>query len=385
MVDVKISQMPAATSLLATDQFEVNSAGAAPSRRATLSALWRKNALINGNFNIWQRGTSFAAIANAAYSADRWRYGKLTTGAVHTVSRSTDVPTVAQAGRLFLYSLLADCTTADAAVAAGDLVFLSQRIEGFNWQAFAQRALVVSFWVKATKTGIHCVALGNGVDRTYVGEYTIATTATWEYKTVTLTASPAAGTWDYTTGIGAELRFTLMAGSTYQTTAGAWQTGDFFATASQVNACDDALNDFRIAGVQLEIGSVATEIEAVPFEAQLARCQRYYAKTFPYATAPAQNAGTTGALIGGQVTGASTLQHLGWWDFPVQMRATPTGTTYNPSAANAQIRNIGTNTDWSGTTLYETSADRTNFYGTTPGGSTPGQGAALHLSADAEL
>jgi hypothetical protein len=35
----------------------------------------RKNLLINGNFDVWQRGTSFAAITNDDYSSDRWKWG----------------------------------------------------------------------------------------------------------------------------------------------------------------------------------------------------------------------------------------------------------------------------------------------------------------------
>ena len=56
-----------------------------------------KNKIINGNFDIWQRGTSFAAVASSDYVADRFTYTEV--GAmVHTVSIDTDVPTFAQSG-----------------------------------------------------------------------------------------------------------------------------------------------------------------------------------------------------------------------------------------------------------------------------------------------
>jgi hypothetical protein len=235
-----------------------------------------RNAVMNGSFDIWQRGASFAAIASGSYSADRWRYANV-GAAVHTISRSTDVPTVAQAGVLAPYSMLVDCTTVDSSVAAGDLVAIQQRIEGTVWRRFAQRDLVITFWVKATKTGIHCVSLNNAAgDRSLVAEYTINTTNTWEKKTVTFTASPSAGTWDFTSTGYTQLAFTLMAGSTWQTTAGSWQNGLYLATANQVNACDSTSNDFRLALVQLEAGSVATPFEDIPFEVELSRCQRYY-------------------------------------------------------------------------------------------------------------
>lgn len=242
----------------------------------TGGSVFRKNAIINGDFNVWQRGTSFAAIANGAYAADRWLYNKV--GAmVHTLSRSTDVPTVAQAGRLFNYSLLVDCTTADAAIAASDLCTVAQSIEGYNWLPLAQRQTVLSFWVKATKTGTYCVALSNsGRDRSFVREFTVNAADTWELKTVTFDASPSSGTWDYTTSIGARVIFTLAAGTDFQGVADAWNSADDRATANQVNACDSTSNDFRICGVQFGDGSVATEFEHRTYEEEYRRCRRYY-------------------------------------------------------------------------------------------------------------
>lgn len=248
-----------------------------------------KNKIINGNFDIWQRGTSFAAIANGAYSADRYRFTVSGSTAVHTVSRSTDVPTVAESGRHSNYSLLIDCTTADTSIAAGDLVGIQQRIEGFNWSTLAQRPFTISFWVKATKTGIYCVSFGNsGTDRSYVAEYTVNTTDTWEKKTVTVSASPSAGTWDYTTGVGLRVFWALASGTTFHASAAnTWETGDFLATANQVNALDSTSNDFRIAQVQVEAGNVATEFEKVDIGTEEERCFRYYRRyTNPSANEP---------------------------------------------------------------------------------------------------
>lgn len=262
----------------------------------------RKNAIINGDFNVWQRGTSFAAIANDEYSADCWQYSK--TGAmVHTISRSTDVPTVAQAGRLFNYSLLIDCTTADASIAAGDFCVLQYPLEGFNWAPLAQRITTLSFWVKATKTGIYCISLQNSAnDRACVAEYTISTTETWEKKEITFPASPSDGTWNYTNGRGLKVRFTLAVGSTFQTPAGAWTTGHFIGSANQVNATDSTANNFSVCGVQFEAGSVATSFDYRTYQEELGLCERYFQTWGGAAAEEAFCAGTigntsTGALI----------------------------------------------------------------------------------------
>lgn len=235
-----------------------------------------RNAIINGDFNIWQRGSSFSNIADAAFFADRWKYLKGSTAA-HTVSRSTDVPTTAQAGRLFNYSALIDCTTLASSIGSAERIGILQIIEGYNWLPLAQKEITLSFWVKATKAGTYCISLQNAAsDRTIVKEYTINASNTWEYKTITFPASPSAGTWDYTTGAGLQIIWTLAAGTNFQGTPGIWSTSNLISTSNQVNGVDSAANDFRLCGVQLEVGSVATPFERRSFQEELKLCERYY-------------------------------------------------------------------------------------------------------------
>ncbi len=236
-----------------------------------------KNVIINGDFNIWQRNTSFTNFADGAYCADRWTYYKSGT-MVHDISRSNDVPSFAQAGRLFNYSLLIDCQTIDSSIGSSDFCVIQQRVEGYNWLPLAQKPVTLSFWIKATKTGKYCASLGNGspFDKSIVKEFTINASDTWEYKTITFPASPASGTWDFTNGIGIRVSICLAAGSSYQATADAWQNANYFATSNQVNACDSASNNFRLCGVQLEAGSIATPFEQRSFQHELMLCQRYY-------------------------------------------------------------------------------------------------------------
>ena len=244
-----------------------------------------KNAIINGDFNIWQRGTSFASVVDSAYTADRFIYRK-TGSMVHDISRSSDVPTFAQAGRLFNYSALVDCQTADTSIGAAEYCRLAQAVEGFNFLPLAQKSMTLSFWVKATKVGIYCVSFRNAANnRSFIAEYTVNASDTWEFKTVVIAASPSAGGWDYTTGIGIAVSFILACGSDFQTTAGAWQAGDFAATANQVNACDSTSNNFQLCGIQLEQGSVATPFENRTIQGELALCQRYFEATYDQVSA----------------------------------------------------------------------------------------------------
>lgn len=281
--------------------------------------LYDTNAIINPDGLVAQRGTSFAAIATDAYSLDRWAYTK--SGAmVHTVSQSlrsdaaANAPTVLQAGRVVPSSILVDCTTVDSSIAAGDFIAIRQAVEGYRWLRVAERAFTLSFWVKGTKTGVHSVSIRNAsVDRSYVAEYTINASDTWEFKNITVSAVPT-GTWNYSTGVGAYITWALAAGSTYQTTAGAWQTGNFIATANQVNAADSTSNDFRICGVQLESGSTATPFRARSFDDENFKCRRYYQK-YEYSTQ---------TLLTQFFSGSSGLgDHANSYTLDVQMRALP--------------------------------------------------------------
>ena len=236
----------------------------------------KRNVIINGNFDIWQRGTSFAAAATGQHSADRFEYVK--SGAmVHTLSQGASVPTYAESGVKSNYNMYADVTTVDSSIAAGDYARFQYKVEGHDYARIAGGNAVLTFWVSATKTGTHCVAFRNsGNDRSYVVEYTVDVADTWEKKTITVPLTETAGTWDYTTGIGLNISWSLAAGSTYQTTADAWQTGNYVATSNQVNACDNTLNNFRIAQVQLEKGDNATPFEYESYADTFNKCLRYY-------------------------------------------------------------------------------------------------------------
>ena len=243
----------------------------------------RKNAIINGDFNIWQRGTSFIGVATGDYGTDRFEYRKFATSAIHDITKSTDVPTLAQAGRLFNYSASIDVTTADATVDANDVIVYRHKIEGYNWLPLAQKTCTISIWVKATKTGVYGVSCKNGGDdRSFVSEITINSSLTWEKKIITIPPSPAAGTWNYENQTGLTISFVLMAGSNFHTTAGSWQTGNFLSTSNQVNACDTIGNTFKIVGVQLEEGAVATPFENRSVQEELILCKRYYQKSYHF-------------------------------------------------------------------------------------------------------
>ena len=108
------------------------------------------------------------------------------------------------------------------------------------------------------------------------------------------------------------------------------------------NAQGGATDNLAVAECQLTLGTEIIDWVEEPFEVQLAKCQRFYCKTFAYGTVPSQtgglgNAERTGVAIAGAVATSSALKYK----FPVTMWKTPGVITfYNPSAGNAFARNV---------------------------------------------
>lgn len=283
-----------------------------------------RNKIINGAMNIAQRGTSFAAAVSPTFFVDRFAMDQ-SSAAVVTASQQIDAP----ANKEFVYSARIAVTTADASIAAGDYFQIYQAIEGYSARDLVGKTLTLSFWVRSSKTGTHCVAFVNSaVDKTYVAEYIISAANTWEYKTITLSGGLLnSASWNWTNGTGVRIRWALASGSTYHTTAGAWQTGNFLATSNQVNCLDTVGNIFAITGVQLEVGAVATPFEHRPYGAELALCQRYY---------------TTSEIALGNAVGTQTADVV--FNFKQEMRTVPTVTQVYSGVnlrVNGSTSNIG--------------------------------------------
>lgn len=359
----------------------LDSSGVEHTATETLSAQAQKNWFINGNFDVWQRGTSFAAISHATFHADRFRYEKVSTSAVHTVSQSTDVPTLTESGFQSTYSLKVDCTTADASMDAADLVSIATNIEGYTWAQLKGNQVTLSFWVKGTKTGIHSVAFrNNGSDRAYVAEYTINTTATWEKKTISLTLNPSGGTDDFTTAAGLRISFILMAGSNYHLATDSWQSSSRQASANQVNVCDSTSNDWYLAQVKLNIGTTATAFERAGqhINGEVELCERYCQKSYEVTVDPA-TATTVGQVVRARATGGSCSA-----EYRTRMRLAPTVTLYSPTTGTSgQVRNLNTAADIAATSSGS-EVGQTGYYLNVAGASSAGDALAWHWLAVSE-
>ena len=283
----------------------------------------RRNIIINGAMQVAQRGTSFT-YGGGAYNLDRF-YALDGTDGTFTVEQSTTAPAD------FTNSLKVTITTADSSVGASQYASLRQNIEGFNcsqlnWGSSDAQTVTLSFYVRSSVTGTFGGSLLNAGTRSYPFTYTISSADTWERILVTIDGDTT-GTWATDNTVGINVNFNIGNGSTFTNTAGAWASGAYYGATGEVNLIETLNATFFITGIQLEVGEQATTFEHRSFGEELALCQRYYEKSFPYATAPASNLGDARVTIGteGQV------------HFKVRKRANATMTSYG---------SLGTGSNW---------------------------------------
>jgi hypothetical protein len=270
-------------------------------------------------------------------------------------------------------------------VVAGDYFLLRQTIEGYNiadlgFGTANAKTITLSFWVRSSLTGTFGGAVNNGGSYSYPISYSILAANTWEYKTIIISGATA-GTWASNNTTGMNVLFNLGTGSTYTTTANSWVAGNYANSTGATSVVGTNGATFYITGVQLEPGSVATPFERRSYGAELALCQRYFCKTFPQSTAPAQAAALAGCLSVGGFSGQGVSLCAVTWRYPATMRATPTLTSYAPLISGSGFRDsggslVGATIDFVGdyqSTIYNTSS---------LGGNSR---LDIHLAATAEL
>ena len=264
------------------------------------SVVGRKNAIINGNFDIWQRATS--QTASGIGSDDRWNNNR--SGSTQVVSRQafalgqTDVPNNPK-----YYSR----TVVTSVAGTNNYVVKNHKIEGV--ETFAGTTATLSFWAKADANKNIAVELrhyfGTGgspstaVDA--IGVTTVALTTSWVKHTVSV-AIPSIANKVLGTDGNDSLQLNL-----WMDTGSNWN--------ARTNSLGQQSGTFEFSQVQIEAGSVATTFEPRSVGEEYLLCQRYY-----------QDSGVISYQVMARYT-QNTGIALAWWPWNVLMRGTPTVTT----------------------------------------------------------
>jgi len=255
-----------------------------------------KNAVINGGFDVWQRGTSVAVAASTiAYTADRLSILTAASQA-STVSRqatndTTNLPNIQYCARVQRNSGQTGTGT----------MYVANSIETINSIPFSGKAVTVSFYARAganysaTSNALNLYLWnGTGTDQNVnagytnpnmVGSVTATLTTTWQRFTFTGTVP--------TNSTELALQFQNVPTGT----AGA--------------------NDYyEVTGIQLELGLVATAFSRTggTIQGELAACQRYYYR---------MTADKSLTVFGKGFASSTTVARIGM-PFATNMRVSPT-------------------------------------------------------------
>ncbi len=247
-----------------------------------------KNLIINGSMQVAQRGTPTASgsYTTAAYgSCDRWKLeANSTDQAAFVISQESDAPT----GSGFSNSIKIKTNTAETTLDSNEILHLSQPIEAQDLQHLkngtsSALSITLSFWVKSYQTGTFVVTVykPDNTQRIISATYTISASNTWEFKTMTFSGDTSGSGIANDTGTGFQIYWILAAGSTFTgTTNTSWAnySNGGFANGQAVNIMSSTDNYYYLTGVQLEVGSVATDFEHRKFAQELTLCQRYYTR-----------------------------------------------------------------------------------------------------------
>ena len=257
------------------------------------SATSSPNYIINGAFDVWQRGTSFSAGA-VAYSADRWVSGRASSAAGSTLSRSTDVPAN------FTYS---SKMQRDSGNSATNALSYTHRFEDAGIE-LAGKEVTVSFYAKA----------GADFSGSDLRVTQFSSSADWSAISFASDGTFAGANPDFSSNNTTRSITTSWQRLTYTFTVDATANSLLLAFRFTPTGTAGADDSVYITGVQLEAGGVATPFKrnAPSLQGELAACQRYYWQI--------SNSAVPSAF--GYVRTSTTVRSL--IPTPVQMRTAPT-------------------------------------------------------------
>jgi hypothetical protein len=314
-----------------------------------------KNKVINGDFGIWQRGTSFTNPTDNTYTCDRFKQNGNGTGFTKIWSRQAfTLGTAPVAGYESAYFFRFNQTVAGTGGTNNNIaIYVHEDV-----RTFAGQTVTLSFWAKADATRSLFLFYGqefNGGGDQYPSIGTATLSTSWTRYTFTFTVDSIAGK-----------------------TIGSGFTGNFQLV---FNTANNIVQTIDMWGIQLEAGRVATPFQTATGTAQgeLAACQRYYER---------QSLGTSNISFAGFNNSTTNGYHT--WHYKVTKRTTPT-IALN-AATDFSVRTPAGNVQCTSFSIIGNTIDNAWISTTVASGLTTGNGNFLvnsgvssYIEASAEL
>jgi len=285
----------------------------------------RKNLIINGAMQVSQRGTSFSGTAQQ-YTLDRMQ---MNTAGNDEIAQTEQAAVTAGGAYTSGFRKCMKIINGNQTSGAGgaDLVHLkmvleAQDIANSGWNYTSSSSFVtLSFWIKSSVAQDFPITLRSedGTRQVYNMTTGSLTADTWTKVTKTIPGNSNIQ-FDDNNAAGLTLFINAFVGTDY-TTGGlaqnAWSAWSGAKQGDNMTSTWYTTNDatLEITGLQLEIGSTATDFEHRTFGQELALCQRYF---FRYKN----DAGDHGHFVSATSYG-STDQRAGAFNFPTTMRSSP--------------------------------------------------------------
>ena len=241
-----------------------------------------RNLIINGAMQVAQRGTS--STSTSYQTVDRFAVNFDNTDEAPTQAQVTLSSNDTPYSSGFRYALKITNGNQTSGAGNSDYVQIVQKIEaqdiaqsGWNYTSSSSN-ITLSFWVKSSVAQTMYARL-NAEDASRAFSFAFSATTSWTKITKTISGNSNL-VFNNDNGTGIALYFIPFYGTSYTTsshTNDAWITDDGSDQVTDMTTTWYTTNDatFEITGVQLEVGSVATDFEHRSFAQELELCKRY--------------------------------------------------------------------------------------------------------------
>jgi len=247
-----------------------------------------KNMIINGGFDIWQRGTSILSASHNTYTADQWININDSIGTINITRQDISSQAI---------GLRYAARVEKSSGANNRFVFINMSEGALNCVG---KQVTLSFWLRKGPN------LTSGITAS-IGTRANKYSTVYDNGDIGISNSQINST-----------TFTKFTSTFNITSATANNNADLFELEFTAFQAGGTGVYFEVAGVQLEIGNSATLFSRAggTLAGELAACQRYYHRW------TAANGGSAYAFIH-PVWAYSTTQAFGLYTYPVVMRTTP--------------------------------------------------------------